>query len=106
MAITLPQTGNVLLDKALGIIQAAFNKLLTVALTRDHSVGVTFTAANTDTLVPHGLKAVPRGYLPVRVPSAGTVYSGSAVAAPYTADAYVNLKWSGSVPATLTLVFF
>lgn len=64
------------------------------------TVEATFLAANTDTIISHGLKRAPVGYIVTASNAAMAVYSGSGV----TDDQVISLKSSSA--GTATILFF
>lgn len=63
-------------------------------------VGVTFSAANTNTIVNHNLNAVPIGYLSIGSSAAFIIYNGSQNVLAKTS---VTLKASGTGFATIMI---
>jgi len=63
------------------------------------SVSVTFTAANTDTMVTHGLGKVPVGYLKSKASANCNIFDGTKSAT----DTVIYLQ--STAPATVTLIF-
>lgn len=93
------KTGSPMVDRALGYVRAAFRALELQALSRlPYWEG---TIGTSDTSIPHGLGAPPRGRLVIYQSADARIWDGTASRSPRE---FVNLRASASV--TARIIFF